>query len=567
MTEENIALKEKCSDLERQLEEIKKETQYYKKLSEETGIKRLREIHELSKLIEEYKKSKDILQESEEKYKNLIELSPDPIVIIQNDHFQLINPAYTKLFGYTQQDITNGLSVYTHIREEDKAEVKILLEDMFYGEKAAPLKPVINLIAKDETIITCETSSSVINFNGKPAALVFARDITDREKSRKEKAILETKLKEARKIEAIATLAGGIAHEFNNALFTVSGSVELLQMVLPVKDNYNKYIEIITNSVRRMASLTDKLLAYAQGGKYQAKPISLCSYIEDTLPFIRSTIDRSIKVERNLPKELPEIMADITQMQLVISAIMTNSSEAIEGKGCIRISVNQVSIDNKYIRDFPHAKPGDHLCLTIEDDGKGMDEEILSRIFDPFFSTKFQGRGLGMAAVYGIIRNHNGWVTVDSKSGKGTSVHIYLPVIENQTRKSEKPDAKVYSGKGTILIVEDEEIVLNVYKQMLKKFGYKTIESKTGGEAINIMEQYKESISLVLLDIGLQDMTGGNVFSMIRKINPNQKVVVCSGYSIDGPVQKILDEGANGFLQKPFSLAVLNEKVKAVLAD
>ncbi|MGB5155915.1 hybrid sensor histidine kinase/response regulator [Desulfobacterium sp. N47] len=567
MTEENIILKEKCSDLERQLEEIKKESLYYKKLSEETGTKRLREIYELSKLIEKHKKSKDILQESEEKYKNLIELSPDPIAIIQNDRVQLINPAYTKLFGYTQQDITNGLSVYTHIREEDKSEVRILLEGVLLGNKTVPLKPVINLVAKNKTIITCETSISVINFNGKPAALVFIRDITDREKAGEEKAILETKLKEARKIEAIATLAGGIAHEFNNALFTVSGSTELLQMGLPDKDNYNKYIKIITNSVRRMASLTDKLLAYAQGGKYQAKPISLCSYIEETLPFIKSTIKEFIKVEMDLPKDMPEIMADITQMQLVISAIMINSSEAFESKGCIRISVRQVNIDKKYTNDFPHAKTGEHICLTIEDDGKGMDEEVLSRIFDPFFSTKFQGRGLGMAAVYGIIRNHNGWVTVDSKTGKGTSVHIYLPVIKYQTKKYKNIEAKVYSGIGTILIIEDEELVINVYRQMLQKLGYKIIEAKTGSEAIKIVEEQKGNIGLVLLDIGLQDMTGGNVFSMIKKINPEQKVVVCSGYSIDGPVQKILDEGANGFLQKPFTLAVLSEKIKAVLAD
>lgn len=564
MAGENLTLKEKCSDLERQLEEIKKESLYYKKLSEETGKKRLREIHELSKLIEAYKESKNILLESEGKYKNLVELSPDPIIIVQNDRHQLINPAFTKLFGFTQQDINNGLSIYAYIREEDKAEVRRRLADRFAGKKVESQKPVVNLITKDGTKIICETSVTLVSFNGKPAMLIIIHDITDREKARKEKAILETQLREARKTEAIATLAGGIAHEFNNALFTVSGSIELLQMVFPDKESYDKYIEVIKKSVRRMASLTNKLLAYARGGKYQAKPISLCSYIEDILPFIKSTINQSIRVETNLPKDIPEVMADITQMQLVMSAIITNSSEAIEDEGCIRISVKQVNIDEN--KDYPHAKPGNHLCLTIEDDGKGMDEEVLRRIFDPFFTTKFQGRGLGMAAAYGIIRNHNGWVTVDSKSGKGTSVRIYLPVVQYYTKRNERLEAKVYSGIGAILIVEDEELVMNVYRQMLQKLGYKTIEAITGGEAVNIVEQHKGNIGLVLLDIGLPDMTGGNVFSIIKKINPEQKVVVCSGYSIDGPVQKILDAGANGFLQKPFSFAMLSEKLKATLA-
>ncbi|MBU1054012.1 MAG: response regulator [Proteobacteria bacterium] len=567
MTEENLNLQKKCSDLERQLEEIKKESLYYKKLSEETGKNHLREIDELSKLIEAYKESRQTLQESEEKYKSLIELSPDPIAIIQNEQHQLINPAFTKLFGFTQLDIDQGINIFDSICEEDKAEAKKQLFDLFSGKTVKSQKPVFNYTTKDGSIIICETSSSIVNFNGNPAVMSFVRDITEIEKAREEKGILQRKLRESRKTETIATLAGGIAHEFNNALFTVSGSLELLQMILPDKENYSKYTETIANSVRRMASLTEKLLAYAQGGKYQAKLISLCNYIEETLTFIKSSINKSIKIETSLPKDIPEIMADITQMQLVISAIMTNSSEAIEDEGCIRISVNEVKIDKNYIKKYPHAKVGNRVCLTIEDDGKGMDEEVLNRIFDPFFSTKFQGRGLGMAAVYGIIRNHNGWLTVDSKSGKGTTVRIYLPVAQTHIKQTELPEATVQSGTGTILIVEDEKPVILLYKQMLQRLGYKTIEAETGGEAIDIINQQKENISLVLLDIRLQDMTGSTVFSIIKKINPEQKVIVCSGYSIDGPVQRILDDGANGFLQKPFSFAMLSEKIKEVLAE
>ena len=393
----------------------------------------------------------------------------------------------------------------------------------------------------------------------------LSRLIALQRSAEEEKARLEAKLREAQKMEAIATLAGGIAHEFNNALFAVLGSIELLQMDLPENNSVIKYTETMKKSTHRMANLTDKLLAYAQGGKYQPKIISLSDYIEDTLPFLRPMISSSVRIETDMPRDLPDIMVDLTQMQLVLSAVITNASEAIEEQGRIRIRVKEEEIDEEYVNGHPDARAGHFVCLVIEDDGRGMDQDTKERIFEPFFTTKFQGRGLGLAAVYGIIRSHDGWISVDSVPEKGTELRIYLPVVESQPEKVEFLEPEVVLSPGTILVIEDEDFVMDIARQMLDKLGYRVLEARTGREAIDMVYGSNGEISAVMLDLGLPDMEGNSVFSTIKKEHPDLKVIVCSGYSIDGPVQQILDAGAHGFLQKPFSFNSISEILKEAL--
>ncbi|SPD71764.1 conserved hypothetical protein [uncultured Desulfobacterium sp.] len=395
----------------------------------------------------------------------------------------------------------------------------------------------------------------------------LSRLIVEQNAAQEEKSRLEAKLRDAKKMEAIATLAGGIAHEFNNALFTLFGSIELMQMDIPSQGILKKYTETMKKASYRMSNLTNKLLAYAQGGKYQAKPISLSDYIGETLPFLTPMTENSIRIETDLPRDLPDIMADLTQLQLVLSAVLTNASEAIEGEGRIRISVKEDNVDEDYVRRNPDARAGRCVRLTVEDDGKGMDLETQQRIFEPFFTTKFQGRGLDMAAVYGIIRNHDGWITIDSEEGKGTTIHIYIPVVNLQGDKDVAPPIEIHTGRGTILVIEDEKSVMEITRQMLQRMGFRTLEAATGRDGLASIEISGSDIKLVILDIGLPDMKGGNVFSKIKKRHPDMKVLLCSGYSIDGPVQEILNEGAHGFLQKPFSFNTLSAKLQNLLAN
>ena len=249
---------------------------------------------------------------------------------------------------------------------------------------------------------------------------------------------LQAQVQESQKTEAIVTLAGGIAHQFNNALTPIIGNIDLLQMEHGEDKNTMECLKDMKTSGLRMADLTSQMLAYAEEGKYKPQILSLSDFVDATLPLIQHTLDPAVRVETDLPLDVKDVEADSTQMQMVLSAIMANSNEAMEGPGRIRISTRNMDIDQELIKDHPGLKPGPYVCLSIEDDGKGMDEETRRRIFDPFFTTHFIGRGLGMASVYGIIKNHDGAITVDSELGKGTVVRIYLPAMEAEEEVEKK---------------------------------------------------------------------------------------------------------------------------------
>jgi len=281
---------------------------------------------------------------------------------------------------------------------------------------------------------------------------------------------------------------------------------------------------------------------------------------------LRHTLDPSVHVETDLPLDVMNIKADGTQMQMMLSAIVANSNEAMEGPGRIRISTRNMDLDQEFMKDHPELKPGPYVCLTIKDDGKGMDEDTRGKIFDPFFTTHFMGRGLGMASVYGIIKNHDGTITVESEVGKGTVVRIYLPAIEAKEEvKKEVGRVELAMGEGTILVIEDEESLVMMFRQILERLGYRVLEAMTGKEAVELANSFDGQIDLALLDIKLPDMDGGRIYPLIVEARPDLKVLVCSGYSIDGPAQAILDAGAEGFIQKPFLIAPFAEKLKEVL--
>jgi len=307
------------------------------------------------------------------------------------------------------------------------------------------------------------------------------------------------------------------------------------------------------------------LLAYAKGGKYQPKNLKLDDFVIETLPILEHDLNPTVRVETHFPKDISYTKADYAQMQMVLSAIFTNSNEAIEDEGTIRITAENKDVDDDFANQHAGLKLGPYVCLTVEDDGRGMDEETRDGIFEPFFTTKFQGRGMGMAAVYGIVKNHDGWIYVDSELGKGTTVQIYLPAIEVEVEQAKKAKAEVTTGTGTILMIEDEDVVIEVIQAMLEMLGYRVMVAKTGKDAIKIAETFDGQIDLALLDIKLPDIDGRNLYPLIMKARLNLKVIVFSGYSIDGPAREILDAGAQDFIQKPFSIATLSEKLKVVL--
>ena len=513
--------------------------------------------------ITDRKVAEESLRESEEKYRLLVENANDAIFVAQDGVIKFPNARTEELTGYSAEEL-NKTPFVDLIHPDDREMVMERHKRRLEGEDLVSSYSY-RAINKTGEELWHHLNSVPITWEGRPATLNFVRDVTEAKR-------LEDQLQQSQKMEAIATLAGGIAHEFNNALMGIVGNIELLKMDLPEDEGTDKYFGAMKSSSYRMSRLTDQLLAYAQGGKYQPKNLKLDDFAIQTLPILQHDLSPTIRVETAFPKDVSYVKADYAQMQMVFSAILANSNEAIEDAGLIRITVENKAVDTDFAKQHPGLKPGDYVCLTIEDDGKGMDEETRKGIFEPFFTTKFQGRGMAMAAVYGIVMNHDGWISVDSELGKGTTVRIYLPAIsaeseEQGAKAGEQPEVELATGEGTILMIEDEDVVIEVTQAMLEWLGYRVMVAKTGKDAIHIAETFDGRIDLALLDIKLPDMEGGKVYPLIMKARPDLKVIVFSGYAIDGPARKILDAGAQDFIQKPFSIATLSEKLKKVLAD
>ncbi len=513
--------------------------------------------------ITERKRTEEVLRESEEKYRTILETIEDGYYEIDlGGNFTFFNDSMCKISGYSRDELM-GMNNRQYTDENIAKKLYQTFNRVYTTGK--PDKnfhwPVIRKDSTERTVAASvslrrDTEGEPIGFRG------IVRDISERKR-------FEAQFQQAQKMEAIATLAGGVAHEFNNALMAVMGNIELLKMEFPEDERKSKYLEAMNESGHRMSRLTDQLLAYAQGGQYQPRDLKLDDFTIETLPILQHDLSPEVRVETRFQKNISYIRADHAQMQMVLSAIMANSNEAIEDEGVIRIAAENKNIDEAFTKQHPGLKPGPYVSLTIEDSGKGMDEETKDGIFEPFFTTKFQGRGMGMAAVYGIVKNHGGYIYVDSELGKGTVVRIYLPPIEAKEEVKENvvlsPKTEIAKGEGTILVIEDEETLVGLFRKILERLGYRVLLAETGKEAVALAKTFDGQIDLALLDIKLPDMDGGRVYPLIMEARPGLKVIVCSGYSIHGPAQDILDAGAEGFIQKPFLIAALAEKLKEVL--
>jgi len=371
------------------------------------------------------------LKESEERYRELVNNVPAGIYEIDFNRTGIINVndvmcAYT---GYSREEFMalDPLELFSgeslgHFVERGRR--------LFAGDRILEATEY-EIRRKDGSTFWVRSHSKTIYERGVPVkATMVLHDISEVKKLEEEKKQLQESLLEARKMEAIATLAGGIAHQFNNALSVVAGSMDMLELYVEGESRQDKYIRIVRESVQRMTGLTNQLLAYARGGKYSAQPISLSRFVSDTLPALLSEITASIQVETDLHQDVLPVKADPSQMKTVLSAILTNASEAMDEGGRVRITCTNQTLEEDDRKGYFDLIPGRYVALTIEDSGKGMDEETRKKIFDPFFTTKFYGRGLAMPAVFGIVKNHGGSIRVDSELGKGTTVRIVLPVFE-----------------------------------------------------------------------------------------------------------------------------------------
>jgi two-component system, cell cycle sensor histidine kinase and response regulator CckA len=388
------------------------------------------------------------------------------------------------------------------------------------------------------------------------------RDITERK-------ALEAQLQQAQKMESIGTLAGGIAHDFNNLLMGILGNASLILMQLDKSHPVFDRLKNIEDYVKRGSDLTKQLLGFARSGKYEARPTNLAEFIRESSELFGRT-KKEIRIYHKVQEELWVVEVDRGQMDQVLLNLYLNAWQAMPGGGELYLTAENVSLDKVDASPYSYdIKPGNYVKVTVTDTGIGMNEAIKARIFEPFFTTKEKGRGtgLGLASAYGIIKNHGGFIHVESKEGYGTSFMIYLPASNKVVENNHKTEDKLQKGQETVLLIDDEKMILDVGANMLEVLGYRVMIATGGKQGLKVYEQNKDAIDIVILDMIMPEIGGKETFDTMLQINPSVKVLLSSGYSLDGQAKDIMQGGCKGFIQKPFTMAELSKKIREIMDD
>ena len=388
--------------------------------------------------------------------------------------------------------------------------------------------------------------------------IIILSDVTEQKK-------LEEKLQQARKMEAIGTLAGGVAHDFNNLLMGIQGNISL--MLLDTKEDgpHSEEIKSIERCVESAANLTKQLLGFARGGKYVIKATSLNDLTEKLTRMFQRT-HKNIAFHETYQPGLWSVEVDQGQIEQVMLNLYLNACQAIPEKGDLTVKTENVVLENNVAKSYD-LEPGKYIKISVTDTGDGMDDQVRQRIFEPFFTTKEVGKGTGMglASAFGIIRNHNGIIDCHSEKGKGSTFSIYLPVSFSPVLEDNEENIVLLKGSETILLVDDESIILEVGRRLLKELGYRVFIARNGKSALKIFSTCHDDIDLVLLDIVMPGMDGKEVFARMKQIKSDFHVLLASGYSLDWQAREMIEDGCHDFIQKPFKLHELSGKVRKVL--
>jgi two-component system, cell cycle sensor histidine kinase and response regulator CckA len=515
------------------------------------------ELDKARSQLEQYsKKLEGLFNESEYRYQLVVDNANEAIFVLQDGGMKFPNPKTLELFGRSQEELLN-----------------LPFRELVFGEDRGLLPfgdlefPETRKIISDSTFritrpvgdpLWVDMNAVSIEWMDRAAFLVFLRDVT-------EKKMMENELVHAQKMEAIGTLAGGMAHDFNNLLTGISGYTSLMLLRRDAADPSYERLKSIEQLVQSGANLTRQLLGFARGGKYEVKPTDLNELLRSSSEMFGRT-NREIRIQRKYQKDLQPVEADKGQLEQVLLNLYLNAWQAMPEGGDLFLETQNTTLDPAYAaRHSIHA--GEYVRISVTDTGMGMDQATQRRIFEPFFTTKEMGRGtgLGLASVYGIIKNHGGLINVYSEVGKGTTFNIYLPVSKKAIADEETVNQAVVHSHETILLIDDEETILKVGKEMMEALGYRVYTALGGEEALKIYRDRQDKIDLAILDMVMPAMSGGETFDRLKAVNQSLKVILSSGFSMNDQISRILERGCDSFMQKPFNIKELSQKIREVL--
>jgi len=512
-------------------------------------------------LRESEKKNRELYTEAkkvEEVYRSLLRSCADAIVTYDLEgRVEYISPAFTEIFGWTLEEMKGKQIPFDH--ESEKGSTADIINDLLeYGTSCNGFET--KCCTKDRRLLDVSVSASRHNdHDGKSMSTLFIlRDISEKKR-------VEARLHYIERMEAIGTLAGGIAHDFNNLMMGMLGNISLALYDIEPDDPNCERLKIVERLIQSGSELTSKLLGYARKGKYELKPLNLNKIIkESSVAFGRAR--KEIVISTDFAEDLFSVKADGSQIEQVLINLFINAADAMPGGGDLFLQTANVT--HKEMKGKPYTpKLGKYVMIKVKDNGTGMDQKTITRIFQPFFTTKEMGlgSGLGLASAYGIVKGHGGYIDVESEKRHGSVFSIYIPATEALIQKDPIVSERIEEGDETILLVDDEEMIIDVGSQLLEKLGYTVLEARGGKEAIQIYQENKDNIDMIILDMIMPDIGGSEAYDKIKIIDPEVKVLLSSGYSVEGQATEILEKGCNGFIQKPFNLKSLSRKIREVL--
>jgi len=518
--------------------------------------------------VTEYKRVERALRASEMKYRTLFEASSDAVLLKTLDGRILdCNTSACQMLGYTKDELV-GLRVENIVDERTAAALPAVTREQVqtggaFVEAAGR--------RKDGEVFPTEVSTRLVTIDGEHLVIAFVRDISERRRAVEEQQRLQTRIQHGQKLESLGVLAGGVAHEFNNLLTGIVGNADLALMNVsatsPARDN----ILGIETSAKRAADLCKQMLAYSGKGRFVVRPLDLNEAVREMTRLLEVSVSKGVVIEQDLMPELPTIEGDATQLRQVILNLVTNASEAIgRREGTVRIRTGAIPCRQEDLVDTfldEHLPEGTYVYVEVSDTGCGMKEEMVGRIFDPFFTTKFAGRGLGLAAVLGIVRSHRGTVQVTSEVGRGTTFRVLLPAVRRGARVGARGSALAgeWRGRGSVLVIDDEETVREITQRMVEKFGFKGLSAASGAEGVEVFRRQADEIVAVVLDLTMPHKGGEETFRELRAIRDDARVILSSGYSESDLVRRLEGCGIAGFIQKPYQAATLVAKIREAI--